>query len=66
MSKFLDEFLIFVFLLSFVALVLAMFGGYLFNIAKFCRMLEGDASALFVARIAGMLFMPLGVVLGYF
>lgn len=49
-----------------VILCLACIGGWLANIVKFVGMLDGGISAMFIARIVGMVLAPLGVVLGYF
>lgn len=39
--------------------------GWVWNIIKFFGMIDGSVTTMFVARIIGMFFAPLGVVLGY-
>jgi len=44
---------------------LAIVGGWIANIVKFIGMLDGGVTAMFIARIVGMVLAPLGVILGY-
>lgn len=52
--------------LSFITLWCASIWGWLWNIVKFVGLLDGGVTAMFVARIVGIFFAPLGCVLGYF
>ena len=47
------------------AMWLAIVGGWIANIVKFIGMLDGGVTAMFIARIVGMVLAPLGVILGY-
>lgn len=49
-----------------IALYCAGIWGWIWNIVKFVGMLDGGLTAMFVARILGIFFAPLGMVLGYF
>jgi len=44
---------------------LACIGGWIANVVKFIGMLDGGVTAMFIARIVGMVLAPLGVLLGY-
>ena len=48
-----------------IGLWVAVIGGWIANVVKFVGMLEGGVTAMFVARIVGMVLAPLGVILGY-
>ena len=48
-----------------LALVLAAFGGWIANIVKLFGMLGGDINAMLIGRSVGIIFAPLGAVLGY-
>lgn len=50
----------------FVLLYLTALVSWVVNIVKFVGMLGGEVTAMFIARIVGMPFFPLGVVLGWF
>ena len=39
--------------------------GYIWNIVKFASMLDGNVTAMFIARTVGIFFPPLGAVLGF-
>jgi hypothetical protein len=49
-----------------LAILIACIGGWIANVVKLIGMLGGDASAMFIARVAGLFLAPLGVVLGFF
>lgn len=49
--------------LGLVAIALA--AGWLLNIGKVLLCLDGDVTAMFIARIVGIFFAPLGGVLGW-
>lgn len=49
-----------------VVLVVAGLGGWIANIVKFVGMLDGAVTAMFIVRIVGIFFAPLGSVLGFF
>jgi len=55
-------------LAEFLITILAMagIGGWIANIVKLVDMLDGDVTAMFIARIVGIFAAPLGAVLGYF
>ena len=40
--------------------------GWVMNIVKFVGMLDGGITAMFIARIVGIFFAPLGGILGFF
>lgn len=40
-------------------------GGWIANIVKFVGMLDGEVTAMFIARVVGIFALPLGAVLGY-
>lgn len=44
---------------------IALAAGWLLNIGKVLLSLDGDVTAMFVARIVGIFFAPLGGVLGW-
>lgn len=46
----------------------AIFGliGWVMNIVKFIYMLDYGITAMFIARIVGIFFAPLGSILGWF
>ena len=45
--------------------VLALLGGWIANIVKAYGLLDDPLTGWFIARALGVLFAPLGVVLGY-
>lgn len=53
----------FEFVIGLVAIALA--AGWLLNIGKVLLSLDGDVTAMFIARIVGIFFAPLGGVLGW-
>lgn len=55
-----------VFKAAFLLAIFAAFGGWIANIVKFIGMLHDPLGALFIARIVGIFFAPLGAVLGLF
>lgn len=44
---------------------IALAAGWLLNIGKVLLSLDGDVTAMFIARIVGVFFAPLGGVLGW-
>jgi len=46
--------------------VLVMFGGWIANVVKFIGMLNGEVTAMFIARGVGIFALPLGSILGFF
>ncbi len=50
----------------FVTLVIFFAGGWIANIFKFVRMLDGEVTAMFIARGIGIFAAPLGAILGWF
>lgn len=55
---FLGEFV----LLIVVALIA---GGWIANVVKLVGMMDGGVTTMFIMRIVGAVFAPLGVILGY-
>lgn len=53
-------------ILFYTALLIVGATGYVLNIIAFLNAISGDITAMFVARIAGMLIPALGAVLGFF
>jgi hypothetical protein len=53
--------------LGFVYVVfwLAVIGGWIANVVKFIGLLGGEVNGWFVARLVGIVAVPLGAVLGY-
>lgn len=51
--------------LLFVIIWLVGITGWIMNIVKLIGMLNGDVTAMFIARIVGVFAVPLGVVLGF-
>lgn len=51
---------------SFALFWLLLAGSWIANIVKFVGMLGGEVTAMFIARIVGIPFGPLGIVLGWF
>ena len=49
-----------------IAVALAALYGYIANVISWLGMLDGPLSAMFIARIVGLLLAPLGAILGYF
>ena len=49
-----------------IAILLAGLWGYVANIIGIIHMLTDPITGLFILRIAGIFFVPLGVILGYF
>jgi hypothetical protein len=43
-----------------------MICGYIANIVKFVLSVDSDITALFIARIVGIVIFPLGIIFGYF
>lgn len=52
-------------LMGLVVILLGV-GGWIGNIVKLVGLLDGDVTAMFVARVVGLFAPPLGAVLGYF
>ena len=48
-----------------MALFLLVFGGWVANIVKIFSALSDPITGLFIARLVGVIFAPLGAVLGY-
>jgi hypothetical protein len=51
--------------LAYIGFLLALAVGWVLNIIDIVHTAGGPLTALFVARIVGTFFVPLGVVLGY-
>lgn len=52
---------------AFVCVVaLVAFGGWCANVVKFVGMLGGDVTAMFIARLVGVVAAPVGSILGFF
>lgn len=51
--------------LLYVIVILAGAGGWIANVVKLVGMLGGDVTAMFIARIAGVVIAPLGAILGF-
>jgi hypothetical protein len=51
--------------LAVIALWAACVAGWIANIVKLIAMLDGGVTAMFIARIVGILLAPLGAVLGF-
>jgi len=49
-----------------LCVVLLGIGGWFANLVKLIGMLEGEVTAMFIARIVGAFAAPIGAVLGYF
>lgn len=49
-----------------VGIVLIAIGGWIANAVKLVGMLDGDITAMFIARCVGVFAAPLGSVLGFF
>lgn len=49
----------------FVLFVFAGLGGWIANIVKLISMIDGEITAMFVARAVGIFAAPLGAILGY-
>ena len=52
--------------LIFTIVILIGIGGWIANIVKIVGMIDGEITAMFVARCVGVFFAPLGAVLGFF
>jgi hypothetical protein len=52
-------------LLVYVSLIVLLLTGWILNILKLVAILGGDVTAMFIARIVGVFFFPLGVILGW-
>jgi hypothetical protein len=52
-------------LLFYLGLIGFLVWGWLLNVVKLISILDGDVTAVFVARVAGVFFFPLGVILGW-
>lgn len=48
-----------------IAIVIAAICGWIANIIALINMLDGNVSAMFIARIAGIFVAPLGSILGF-
>lgn len=51
--------------LSVIGIVIAAVYGWIANIISLVHMLDGNVTAMFVARIAGVFVAPLGSILGF-
>lgn len=51
--------------LLFIIIIIAGVGGWVANIVKLVSMIDGDVTAMFVARVVGIFAAPLGAILGY-
>ena len=49
-----------------VAIVVLFAGGWIANIVKLVGMLDGELTAMFIARIVGIFVAPFGAILGFF
>lgn len=45
---------------------LLLIGGWIWNAVKLIGMLDGDITAMFIARVAGVFIPPFGGLLGFF
>lgn len=52
--------------LLFVGVWLLLIGGWVSNLVKLFGSLDGAVTAMFIARIVGVVVAPLGSLLGYF
>jgi hypothetical protein len=52
-------------LLFYLGLIGFLVWGWLLNVVKLISILDGDVTAMFVARVVGVFFFPLGVILGW-
>lgn len=52
--------------IALLAFIVLMIGGWIANIVKFFWMLDGEVTAMFVARVIGVFVAPLGSLLGFF
>lgn len=48
------------------AIVVLFAGGWIANIVKLVGMLDGELTAMFIARIVGIFVAPFGSILGFF
>lgn len=48
------------------AIVVLFAGGWIANIVKLVGMLDGELTAMFIARIVGIFVAPFGAILGFF
>lgn len=48
------------------AIVVLLAGGWIANIVKLVGMLDGELTAMFIARIVGIFVAPFGAILGFF
>lgn len=48
------------------AIVFLFAGGWIANIVKLVGMLDGELTAMFIARIVGIFVAPFGAILGFF
>lgn len=48
------------------AIVVLLAGGWIANIVKLVGMLDGELTAMFIARIVGIFVAPFGAILGLF
>lgn len=51
--------------LTVLALIIAFIVGWVLNIIQIVGMLDQDISTMFVLKVAGVFFAPLGALLGY-
>jgi len=52
--------------LSIGLFIVAAIGGWVANVVKLIGMIDGELTAMFIARIVGVFAAPLGAILGYF
>ncbi len=52
--------------IALLAFIVLMIGGWIANIVKFFGMLDGEVTAMFIARVIGVFVAPLGSLLGFF
>lgn len=53
------------FVLAIIAIAALAVGGWIANIVKLIGVIDGSITAMFIARIVGVFFAPLGAVLGF-
>jgi hypothetical protein len=53
-------------LASAFALLFTALCGWVLNVVKLIGMLDGEVTAMFLARVVGMFAAPLGAILGFF
>jgi len=52
--------------LVWLAFIATLFTGWVINLVSLVQSLGGDVTTLFIARCVGVVFAPLGAVLGFF